>query len=282
MNGIINHIRERLCSAYDPDEALALAYWIVEERTALTRSDIIVGREVPNIPDLDGIIDRLLHHEPIQYIFGHTAWMGLDLLVSPATLIPRPETAELLRLLPTTEEPLRVLDIGTGSGCIAIAVKRAHPTWQVSAIDISADALAIAKENARRCDVDIDFHQVDILSNQVTFPLPFLGKGCRLAGGEGALVISNPPYIMESERASMSPNVLEHEPHTALFVPDNDPLLFYRRIAQLHWAPALLFEINEALGSKTAAMLRGQGYTDVTIVRDSYGKERFITARIPE
>ena len=276
MNGIINHIRERLCSAYDADEALALAYWIVEERTALTRSDIIVGREVPNIPDLDGIIDRLLRHEPIQYIFGHTAWMGLDLLVSPATLIPRPETAEILRLLPTTEEPLRVLDIGTGSGCIAIAVKRAHPTWQVSAIDISADALAIAKENARRCDVDIDFHQVDILDSS-------LCEQSKIKNQKSFdLLVSNPPYIMESERASMSPNVLEHEPHTALFVPDNDPLLFYRRIAQLHWAPALLFEINEALGSETAAMLRKEGYTDVTIVRDSYGKERFITARIPE
>lgn len=276
MSGIINHIRERLCSAYDPDEALALAYWIVEERTGLTRSDIIVGREVPNIPDLDGIIDRLLRHEPIQYIFGHTVWMGLDLLVSPTTLIPRPETAEFLRLLPATTVPLRVLDIGTGSGCIAIAVKRAHPTWQVSAIDISTEALAVAEQNARRCDVDIDFHQVDILDSS-------LCEQSAISNQQSYdLIVSNPPYIMEKEKSSMDSNVLAHEPHTALFVPDDDPLLFYRRIARLHWAPMLLFEINEALGSETAAMLQREGYTDVTIIRDSYGKERFITARVPE
>lgn len=267
MNSIIKHITDALTPAYDADEALALAYWIVEEKTGLTQSDLILRNSSVEIGDLDGIISRLLTYEPIQYIFGHTAWMGLDLLVTPATLIPRPETAELIGLLPWDTKPLRVLDIGTGSGCIAIAVKRARPNWQVSAIDISAEALAIAQENAHRCEVEIDFHQADILST------------LHSALSTYDIVISNPPYIKNCEKPSISTNVLDHEPHTALFVPDDDPLLFYRAIAEQHLAPALYFEINEALGRETAAMLKTYGYTDVEILQDIYGKDRFIIAR---
>lgn len=268
MNGIIRNIRQQLLPAYDEDEALALAYWIVEEKTGLTRSELLVSHESPIIPDLDGIIERLLRYEPIQYIFGHTEWMGLDLVVTPATLIPRPETAELIGLLPWSTEPLRVLDVGTGSGCIAIATRRARPRWQVSAIDISTDALAVARENARRCNVDIDFRQSDILHDELSERFD--------------IVISNPPYIRDSERASMTENVLRHEPATALFVLDADPLLFYRRIAELHLAPALYLEINECLAHETTDMLRQYGYTDLEIHQDIYGKNRFITARIPE
>lgn len=272
MNGIISNIRDRLLSAYDEDEALALAYWVIEEKSGLSRSDILVGRQIPEIDDLDSIIERLLRHEPIQYIFGHTEWMGLDLLVNASTLIPRPETAELIGLLPWSTKPLRVLDIGTGSGCIAIATKRARPYWQVSALDISPDALDIARENARRCAVDIDFYQADILNQQSTITNQ----------KSFDLVISNPPYIRDSEKASMDENVLAHEPHAALFVPDSDPLLFYRRIAELHLAPALYLEINEALAQATVSMLKNHNYTDVEIHQDIYGKDRFITARIPE
>lgn len=277
MNSTVKHITDRLTAAYDYDEALALAYWIIEEEAALSRSELLMRQDPIEIEGLEHILQRLLRKEPIQYIFGHTEWLGLDLLVSPDTLIPRPETAELIGLLPWDTKPLRVLDIGTGSGCIAIAVKRARPNWQVTAIDISAAALAIAQENAHRCHVDIDFHCVDILN----IPSSFEGGECP-KGGRGSfdLVISNPPYIRESEKNTMNPNVLEHEPHTALFVKDEDPLLFYRTIAEKHLAPHLYFEINEALGRETAAMLKEQGYNDVEIHRDIYGKDRFITAAI--
>lgn len=271
MNVSIKYIIDRL-TGYDRDEALALAYWIAEEKAGLTRTELLLRQEAVEIPDLDDIIRRLNAREPVQYIFGQTDWMGLRLRVTPATLIPRPETAEILRLLPDTTEPLRVLDIGTGSGCIAIAIKRAHPTWRVSAVDISADALAVARENARRCEADIDFRQADILAQNSKFIIP----------NSLDLVVSNPPYIMEKEKSTMDSNVLAHEPHGALFVPDDDPLLFYRRIAALRIAPALYFEINEALGSETARMLAEQGYSQIEIYKDSYGKDRFITARIPE
>ncbi len=265
MNGTIQHIIKQLTPVYDYHEALSLAYWIIEEQCALTRSDILLRREHIVVPELDSILARLLQHEPIQYIFGHTTWLGLDLLVTPATLIPRPETAELIGLLPWNTAPLRILDIGTGSGCIAIATKRARPNWQVSAIDISAEALAVAQQNAHRSEVDIDFHQLDILH--------------ATPDKRYDIVISNPPYIRECERDTMSANVLKHEPKGALFVPDTDPLLFYRRIAELHLAPLLFFEINEQLGPETGNMLRTAGYTDIEIHQDIYGKNRFITAQ---
>lgn len=263
MNSTIKQITDRLSAAYEYDEALALAYWIVEEKANLTRSELILRQEQITIEGLDRLIERLLQHEPIQYIFGHTNWLGLDISVTPDTLIPRPETAELIGLLPYTTRPLRVLDIGTGSGCIAIATKRARPTWQVEAVDISEKALEVARTNAEQNNVDITFRKLDILTTKP---------------GMYDIVLSNPPYIREKEKSTMNSNVLAHEPHTALFVPDDDPLLFYRAIAEKHIAPSLFFEINEALAKETVAMLKSEGYTDIEIHQDIYGKDRFITA----
>jgi release factor glutamine methyltransferase len=228
------------------------------------------------------IISRLLHFEPIQYIFGHTLWCGLDLLVTPATLIPRPETAELVERinnsLPFREGlglGLHVLDIGTGSGCIAIALKKAHPSWSVTGIDISPEAIAIARENARRNKVEVNFQVADIFDFNEENP-------------KYDIVVSNPPYICESEKSSMRPNVLNFEPSTALFVPDSDPLKFYRRIAEL-FSPVthnplpvthFFFEINEAFGPQLSAMLDSLGYTDIQIHKDIYGKDRIIEARM--
>ena len=271
MKQLINHISSLLEAAYPPDEAQALAWWIVEEETGLSRSQLLCGcKDTAFSPHMQTIVDRLLHFEPIQYIFGHTLWFGLDLKVSPATLIPRPETAELVeKILSTLNVKLStahfcVLDIGTGSGCIAIALKKAHPEWQVTGIDISEEAIAIAKENAKRNNVEVDFLVADIFDFH----------------GDFDVVVSNPPYVCVSEKTSMRRNVLEYEPATALFVPDNDPLRFYRRIAESKIGKHLFFEINEAYPAEMEVMLRENGYTDIQITIDIYGKPRIIEARM--
>ena len=268
MKQLINHISSLLEAAYPPDEAQALAWWIVEEETGLSRSQLLCGcKDTAFSSHMQTIVDRLLHFEPIQYIFGHTLWCGLDLKVTPATLIPRPETAELVEQVESRKwkvQGVKVLDIGTGSGCIAIALQKAHPDWQVTGIDISEEAIAIAKENAKRNHVEVDFQVADIFD----------------FNGDFDIVVSNPPYICESEKANMRRNVLDYEPASALFVPDSDPLLFYRRIAELKLGKYLFFEINEAYPAEMEVMLRENGYTDIQITKDIYGKPRIIEARM--
>ena len=203
--------------------------------------------------------------------------------MTPATLIPRPETGELVeKLSVVSRQPsvpsLRVLDIGTGSGCIAIALKKRHPEWQVTGIDISAEAIEVARENARRNDAEVDFQVADIFSVAK-------GKDCSDETGGNRLfdlVVSNPPYICEKEKKDMRRNVLDYEPATALFVPDEDPLRFYRRIAELRWGKQLFFEINEAYADEMQAMLAAQGYAEIQVMEDSYGKPRIISCRMAE
>ena len=273
MKELINHITAQLATVYPEDEAQALAWWIMEEETGLSRSQMLTGcKGTTNFSNLQAKIERILHFEPIQYIFGHTLWNGLDLKVTPATLIPRPETAELVEKverLKVKGERIKVLDIGTGSGCIAIALKKAHPEWQVTGIDISEEAIEVAKENAKRNGVEVEFLVADIFNLQS--PISNL---------QYDIIVSNPPYICESEKASMRPNVLNYEPATALFVPDNDPLKFYRRIAELKLGKHLFFEINEAYPDELSAMLSELGYTDIQITNDIYGKPRIIEARM--
>ena len=273
MKELINHITAQLATVYPEDEAQALAWWLVEEETGLSRSQLICGcKDTTFSPHMQDIINRLLHFEPIQYIFGHTLWNGLDLKVTPATLIPRPETAELVEKITNYQLPItncRVLDIGTGSGCIAIALKNAHPEWQVTGIDISAEAIEVARENAKRNNVEVDFKVVDIFNDQLS-----------IINYQFDIVVSNPPYICESEKSDMRPNVLNYEPATALFVPDSDPLRFYRRIAELKSGNYLFFEINEAYPNELSAMLSELGYTDIQITNDIYGKPRIIEARM--
>ena len=275
MKELINHITAQLEVAYPEDEAQALAWWIVEEETGLSRSQLICGcKDTTFSPHVQVIINRLLHFEPIQYIFGHTLWNGLDLKVTSATLIPRPETAELVEKVERLKikgERLKVLDIGTGSGCIAIGLKKAHHEWQVTGIDISEDAIEVAKENAKRNGVEVEFKVADIFGIQNTeYRLQTYFE----------IVVSNPPYICESEKSSMRPNVLAYEPASALFVPDNDPLKFYRRIAELKMGKYLFFEINEAYPQELADMLKELGYEDIQIANDIYGKPRIIEARM--
>ena len=273
MKQQIDYIISELRGFYPEEELRELAYWILEESTGMTRTEILFGckdtKKNVYAQEIEVILQKLRAHEPIQYVFGHTEWMGLDLHVTPATLIPRPETAELVEWVlhvADKNKPLRVLDIGTGSGCIAIAFKKAAPNWQVTGLDISNEALEVAKENAQRNNVTIHWQQADILS---LCPLPMVD-----------IIVSNPPYICEKEKVDMQARVLDYEPARALFVPDNDPLLFYRKIAILKGAPILFFEINEAYGEQVCSMLRTIGYTNVELKKDMYGKTRMVFGRL--
>ena len=274
MKELISHITYQLQDLYPKDEARALAWWVVEESMGLSRNEILLGcKGTKNIPNVQAIVDRLRRFEPIQYIFGHSVWNGLDLIVTPDTLIPRPETAELVERIArfrNSKEPLKILDVGTGSGCIAIALKKAFPFGQVTGVDVSEEALVVAKKNAERNGVEVNFKKMDILSD-------FNEQKCQYD-----IVISNPPYVCESEKKDMRANVLEYEPGTALFVPDKDPLLFYRRIADLRWGKYLFFEINERFAQQIQEMLIKKGYRDVQLTNDMYGKPRIIQARLSE
>ena len=275
----IDHIISQL-RGYIPEEELCeLAYWIVEETTGLTRAQILMGckdtkknvyeqEKKSFLGRIEIILEKLRANMPIQYVFEHTEWMGLDLRVTPATLIPRPETAELVEWVKEKadhHQALRIVDIGTGSGCIAIALKRACPLWDVTGVDISAEALTIAQENAKRNQVQVAWKQLDILSKKLDFI---------------DIIVSNPPYICQKEKAEMDARVLDHEPHSALFVPDTDPLLFYRRIAEMKAARNLFFEINEAYGKEVCDMLKELGYQHITLKCDIYGKERMVYGTI--
>ncbi|MBQ9339904.1 MAG: peptide chain release factor N(5)-glutamine methyltransferase [Paludibacteraceae bacterium] len=216
---------------------------------------------------------RLLNNEPIQYIFGHTDWYGLRLNVNKHTLIPRPETAELVDAvcgLTSVGNGLRVLDIGTGSGCIAIKLKQLRPLWDVHACDVSVEAIAVAEINAENNlpsgQSRVHFFPCDILAFNPCEPISF------------DIIVSNPPYIRKSEQADMPRNVLDYEPHSALFVPDDNPLLFYKRIASLQEHVQLVFEINENLGSEMREMLQAEGYNNIQILKDLCGKERIVMA----
>ena len=224
---------------------------------------------------LRSIIDRLQQGEPLQYIEGKVPFCGMEFAVNSSVLIPRPETAELVDWIVcehATQQP-RILDLGTGSGCIAIALSKQLPQATIEACDISAEALTIAKENARMNEAPVSFFTHDMLD--LGTPLPHSYD----------ILVSNPPYIRQSEAADMSIQVTEWEPHTALFVPDDDALRFYRAIAELGQTEVLrpgghiYVEINQALGKETVALFEAYGYQDVELRKDIYGNERMIGVR---
>ncbi len=268
----VSDLTRRLQPLYEADEAREIAYRVIEYLSGQSRSDILCHQvDVPDDERLNDIITRLHAQEPIQYILGGVDWMGLTLRVTPDTLIPRPETAEMVDLIyrevsETLPRGCRLLDIGTGSGCIAIAIKKLCPALSVSAMDISAAAIKIAKENAATNAAQIEFTEQDILSD--------------FRFDQYDIVVSNPPYVCPSDE--MGENVKRYEPATALFVPEDDPLIFYRRIAELHIGRQLFFEVNELLAKDVATLMSRNGYTYINIYKDMYGKERFVTGRLSE
>jgi len=279
-----NELWRQLAEIYDEDEAKAIARMVYEVRYGLTLSDIYLGKDTQLSAacqtELEEIAKRLLQGEPIQYVLGQADFCGRTFMVNEHVLIPRPETEELCQWIKSTQKGrfflCTLLDIGTGSGCIAITLAAEMPQSEVTAWDISADALAVARENARRHNVHVSFEQVDAL--HLTSDI------CHQTSVVFDIIVSNPPYICNKERETMEANVLEHEPHTALFVPDDDPLLFYRAIAQygqtaLKEGGWLYFEINPLYAESLRDMLNMMSYHDIEIKTDAYGKQRMIRAK---
>lgn len=226
---------------------------------------------------IDKIVERIDQNEPIQYILGECRFCGINFSVTPDVLIPRPETEELVELITVrhTGTNTRILDIGTGSGCIAVSLAKKLQKSQVEAWDISENALRIARTNAQKNNTTVTFKQIDITQN-----LPDIGK-------QYDIIVSNPPYVCLKEKAEMEENVLNHEPHLALFVPDEDPLLFYRAILQagkklLSDGGYIYFEINRMFGNETAALLKTNGYEKIEIIKDISGNDRIIAAQIKQ
>lgn len=287
-------IWRRLAGVYDQREARAVARMLVEEKFSLSFADIICGG-VEALPDADkqwieAAVKRLEQGEPIQYVLGWAWFGGLKFNVRSGVLIPRPETEWLVDNIcahpaPSNDRPLRILDIGTGSGCIALSIKQRLPETYVEAWDISTEALSIAADNARSLGLDVVWRQQDALN--ITPNVLSTVPNYNSAVPDSPLwdvIVSNPPYICERERTDMARNVLEHEPSTALFVPDTDPLLFYRAITRyavgsLNEGGRLLFECNTLYAGDTARMMADEGMTATQVYDDCFGKLRFAVGK---
>lgn len=254
---------------------------IFEDLLSFSSTDLMLKGETVlsegQLSRLNEITDRLKSHEPIQYIIGTTEFYGLTLMVKPGVLIPRPETEELVDwiLKDDSVDKSKVLDIGTGSGCIALSLKSHCTDADVQAWDFSAQALEIAQDNGQQLHLDVQFLLQDVLKVQ-----------SEQVEDRFSCIVSNPPYVRLLEKTMMEGNVLEHEPHSALFVDDHDPLIFYRTIAQLGLTllkkgGTLFFEINEFLGEEMRILLVDLGYQEVICRKDLNGKDRMMKAIRP-
>lgn len=276
MNKIVAYIRSRLQPYYTAEEVSALSRIVCCDLLGQAPTDYYLGKDIVLSPkkeqELEDILQRLSRFEPLQYIEGRTLFLGRELWVAPGVLIPRPETEELVELmLKEIPADARILDVGTGSGCIAISLAKELPEALVTAWDVSPEALNVARANARKLQADVRFVECDVLACQVD------------EVGQYDVIVSNPPYVTEAEKADMEPNVLQWEPSLALFVPDDDPLRFYRRIAvlgrdMLADGGRLYFEINRAYGREMVEMLRTMGYVGVRVEKDLSQNDRFVIA----
>lgn len=276
MNKIVAYIRSRLQPYYTAEEVSALLRIVCCDLLGQAPTDYYLGKDIALSPkkeqELEDILQRLSRFEPLQYIEGRTLFLGREFWVAPGVLIPRPETEELVELmLKEIPADARILDVGTGSGCIAISLAKELPDALVTAWDVSPEALSVARANARKLQADVRFVECDVLACQVD------------EVGLYDVIVSNPPYVTEAEKADMEPNVLQWEPSLALFVPDDDPLRFYRRIAvlgrdMLADGGRLYFEINRAYGREMVEMLRTMGYVGVRVEKDLSQNDRFVIA----
>lgn len=277
ISQIADDFRNEIGPLYPPEETEALLFRILQHTLSISRSDIWL-RPDTNVPksalcEIEKIILGLKKFEPLQYILGETTFYGLDLRVNHSVLIPRPETEELVDwvLKENTEKGLKVIDLGTGSGCIAIAIAKNRESWEVMAADISPDALNQARENAALNKANVSFLQEDMRFFSDT-----------LQHEKFSLIISNPPYVTAEQKHLMQPNVLDYEPHLALFAPGTDPLLFYRAIAafaatNLEINGKVYVEINEDLPQKTAGIFEEKGFA-TQLAKDINGKYRMLKA----
>ena len=282
MQPTLEHIKQQLSSLYSKDEIRVFIRLLLDKVCDIPPHRQLLDSEIKlseaQVRSLNNCVSRLLNQEPIQYILGETEFLGYEFAVAPGVLIPRPETEELVAHIVGAhgDKSVKILDIGTGSGCIAVSLAKKMLRSEVYAIDISEEALSVARENAVRVGVEVTFMRHDIFD-----PLP----EAPLLPAFFDVIVSNPPYVMEREKSAMSRNVLDYEPSGALFVPDSDPLLFYRRIAEvassrLASGGAVYAEINALLGRETAALFREKGFSDARIMADISKKDRFIEARI--
>lgn len=278
LNNARKIIRELLEAYQEDHEIQRMTEMLLEWATGLDRSQQIAQPK----KELTGEQQQLLHEgvsrlrdqEPIQYIIGHAWFAGMRFQVSPAVLIPRPETEELVdwALKENNSEKLQVLDIGTGSGCIPVSLKKARPGWEITAVDISQEALALASVNAESNDTPVRFERMD-----------FREEGTWAALGKFDLILSNPPYIPWSDWSTLPENVRENEPTEALFVADEDPLLYYRLIARFaldHLSPQgmVYVELNETLGNEAEQLFQSMGFTKTALKKDMQGKVRMLRA----
>ncbi len=275
--------KQQLGTVYDAQEAEAITLAVLTELLNTSKGIIKAFPEkeltLTQQEEANNILVQLKTGKPLQYVLGYTEFYGLKFLVNPATLIPRPETEELVQwILAEAADAVagfNILDIGTGTGCIAISLKKNLPHAQVSAIDISAEALQTAKQNAALNKVEVNFIEADILNS--TSQISNLES-------QISLIISNPPYVTLEDKKRMHTNVTDFEPHTALFVPENDPLIFYKAITDfaatnLSKDGLLFFEINESLSKETVELLESQGFKDVELRKDMSGRDRMIKSR---
>ena len=282
MNRVSTYIRQSLCDIYPLQELKSLTMMIWCDLLGMDALDIYLGKDI-NLSEskrheLENILQRLRKNEPIQYIRGAANFLSRPFYVAPGVLIPRPETEELVELIIHENEldAPRVLDVGTGSGCIAVSLSLDIPHARVSAWDVSDEALDIARRNNAALSAAVSFEKRDVFADADR-------QGMSDIQDVFDVIVSNPPYVTESEKEAMEPNVLDWEPGLALFVPDNDPLRFYRRIAALGrtlLAPdgKLYFEINRRYGVQTVSMLTDLGYRNPRVIKDISGNDRIVTA----
>ncbi|HEX3010319.1 MAG TPA: peptide chain release factor N(5)-glutamine methyltransferase [Bacteroidales bacterium] len=274
---ITDHIKQELTKLYPAPEAAAITYQVILHTLNVSRSEIYLKPEA-NVPKtalqtIEKIIDSLKNYEPLQYVLGETSFYGLVFKVNRHVLIPRPETEELVDWIIKEhgQEPLRAIDLGTGSGCIAVTLAKFRPEWEIDAIDISSDALELARENAEINQAKVNFSRGDLLNfSQNTF------------SGKFDLILSNPPYVTTSQKDEMHKNVLDYEPHLALFAPGADPLVFYRQIAafaslNLNLGGDVYVEINEALPDETASIFQEKGFK-TQLRKDIFERFRMLKA----